>query len=131
MFRVHQDETKREEFLLDLDEIVRLGARRMLAEALEAEVQDYIEAARGQQDEQRHALVVRNGHARERQILCGAGSVTLKAPRVNDKRVDEDGNRQRFKSDPPSLHAPLAEGNGGVAAPVPARSLQRGLRARP
>ena len=98
MFRVHQDETKREEFLLDLDEIVRLGARRMLAEALEAEVQDYIEAARGQQDEQGHALVVRNGHARERQILCGAGSVTLKAPRVNDKRVDEDGNRQRFKS---------------------------------
>jgi transposase-like protein len=98
MFRVHQDETKREEFLLDLDEIVRRGARRMLAEALEAEVADYIEAARGQQDEQRHALVVRNGHARERQILCGAGSVSLKAPRVNDKRVDEDGNRQRFKS---------------------------------
>jgi transposase-like protein len=98
MFRVHQDETKREEFLLDLDEIVRRGARRMLAEALEAEVQDYIEAARGQQDEQGRALVVRNGHAREREVLCGAGSVSLKAPRVNDKRVDENGNRHGFKS---------------------------------
>ncbi|MBA3388726.1 MAG: IS256 family transposase [Rubrobacter sp.] len=98
MHRLHQNEESREELTLDLDEIARAGARRMLAEALEAEVEDYIEAARGQQDEQRHALVVRNGHARERQILCGAGSVTLKAPRVNDKRVDEDGNRQRFKS---------------------------------
>ena len=98
MQRLHHDEQLREELALDLDEIARRGARRMLAEALEAEVADYIEAARGQQDEQRHALVVRNGHARERQILCGAGSVTLKAPRVNDKRVDEDGNRQRFKS---------------------------------
>jgi transposase-like protein len=98
MQRLHHDEQLREELALDLDEIARRGARRMLAEALEAEVADYIEAARGQQDEQRHALVVRNGHARERQILCGAGSVTLKAPRVNDKRVDEYGNRQRFKS---------------------------------
>jgi len=70
----------------------------MLAEALEAEVQDYLQAARGERGEDGRALVVRNGHARERQILCGAGSVEVRAPRVNDKRVDEDGNRQRFKS---------------------------------
>ncbi len=70
----------------------------MLAEALEAEVQDYLQAARGQRDENGHALVVRNGHAKEREVLCGAGSLEVKAPRVNDKRVDEDGNRQRFKS---------------------------------
>ena len=44
MHRLHQDEAKREELLLDLDEIARAGARRMLAEALEAEVQEYIEA---------------------------------------------------------------------------------------
>ena len=65
MGRVHQNEESREELTLHLDEIARAGARRMLAEALEAEVADYIEAARGQQDEQGHALVVRNGHARE------------------------------------------------------------------
>jgi len=42
--------------------------------------------------------VVRNGHANEREVLLGAGAVEVKAPRVNDKRVDEDGNRRRFKS---------------------------------
>jgi transposase-like protein len=70
----------------------------MLAQALEAEVHDYIEAARGQRDERGYALVVRNGHANEREVLLGAGAVEVKAPRVNDKRVDEDGNRRRFKS---------------------------------
>jgi transposase-like protein len=98
MRRLHQNGESREELTLDLDEIARAGARRMLAEALEAEVQDYLQAARGERGEDGRALVVRNGHARERQILCGAGSVEVRAPRVNDKRVDEDGNRQRFKS---------------------------------
>jgi putative transposase len=98
MHRVHQDEKLREELMLDLDEIARQGARRMLAKALEAEVEFYIEAARGERDERGHALVVRNGYAKEREILLGAGAVEVKAPRVNDRRVDEDGNRQRFKS---------------------------------
>jgi putative transposase len=99
MERIHQVEDDREElFLLDLDEIARRGARRMLAEALEAEVADYIEAAREERDEQGRALVVRNGYANEREVLCGAGAVEVKAPRVNDRRVDENGNRQRFSS---------------------------------
>lgn len=98
MRRLHQNEESREELTLDLDELARQGARRMLAEALEAEVQDYLEAARGQRDEHGRALVVRNGHANEREVLLGAGSVEVRAPRVNDKRVDEDGNRHRFKS---------------------------------
>ena len=42
MFRVHQDDEAREELALDLDEIARQGARRMLAQALEAEVDAYI-----------------------------------------------------------------------------------------
>ena len=98
MRRLHQNEESREELTLDLDELARQGARRMLAEALEAEVQDYLEAARSQRDEHGRALVVRNGHANEREVLLGAGSVEVRAPRVNDKRVDEDGNRHRFKS---------------------------------
>lgn len=69
MHRVHQDEKLREELMLDLDEIARQGARRMLAKALEAEVEFYIEAARGERDESGHALLVRNGSAREREIL--------------------------------------------------------------
>ena len=98
MHRLHQDEQGREQELLGLDEIARAGARRMLAEALEAEVQDYLEAARGERDEHGHALVVRNGHADERKVLCGAGAMEVRAPRVNDKRVDENGSRHRFKS---------------------------------
>jgi putative transposase len=84
--------------MLDLDEIARHGARKMLAQALEVEVKTYIEAAREQRDEHGRALVVRNGRAREREILCGAGAVEVRAPRVNDRRVDEHGERRRFKS---------------------------------
>jgi putative transposase len=102
MQRIHQvegdREGEREELLLDLDEIARHGARRMLAEALEAEVQDYLEAATGERDEQGRALVVRNGYAREREVLLGAGPVEVRTPRVNDKRMEEDGKRKRFKS---------------------------------
>jgi len=98
MRSIHHDENDCQGLSFDLDEIARAGARRMLAEALEAEVEEYIEAARGERGEDGRALVVRNGHAGKRQILCGAGSVTVKAPRVNDRRVDEDGNRHRFKS---------------------------------
>jgi putative transposase len=98
MDRIHQVEGDREELLLDLDEIARAGARKMLAEALEAEVQDYLQAAKGERDGHGRALVVRNGYAREREVLCGAGAVEVRAPRVNDKRVKEDGERRRFKS---------------------------------
>ena len=48
------------------------------------------------------ALVVRNGYARGREVLLGAGSVAVRAPRVNDKRVDENGDRF---SDPTPIHA--------------------------
>ena len=98
MFRVHQDQTAREELTLDLDELARQGARKMLAQALEAEVEAYLDAARDQRDERGHALVVRNGRGRERKILLGAGAVEVRAPRVNDKRMDEAGNRKRFES---------------------------------
>jgi hypothetical protein len=50
MHRVHQDEKAREELMLDLDEIARAGARRMLAQALEAEVEAYLDAAKDQRD---------------------------------------------------------------------------------
>jgi putative transposase len=98
MERIHQLEGDREELLLDLDEIARAGARKMLAQALEAEVEDYLQAAKAERDGHGHALVVRNGYATEREVLCGAGSVEVRAPRVNDPRVDDDGQRRRFKS---------------------------------
>ena len=67
-----------------LDEIVRDGARQMLAAALRAEVAAYIEAHAGELDENGHRLVVRNGYHREREVLTAAGAVSVTAPRVND-----------------------------------------------
>ena len=82
-----------------LDELVREGARRMLAAALEAEVAAYVDAHRGEVDEHGRRLVVRNGHAQARQVMTAAGAVEVVAPRVNDKRVDEvTGERVRFSS---------------------------------
>ena len=82
-----------------LDEIVRDGARQMLAAALQAEVAAYIEAHADQVDERGRRLVVRNGSHEPREITTAAGAVPVTAPRVNDKRIDEvTGERQRFSS---------------------------------
>jgi putative transposase len=82
-----------------IDEIVREGARRMLAAALEAEVNAYLAELADQRDEHGRRLVVRNGHYVERTMTTSAGPVRVKAPRVNDKRVDEvTGERKRFAS---------------------------------
>ncbi len=82
-----------------LDEIVRDGARRMLAAALEAEVAAYIESHADQLDENGHRLVVRNGHHEPREVTTAAGAIPVHAPRVNDKRVEEaTGERKRFAS---------------------------------
>jgi putative transposase len=82
-----------------IDEIVREGARRMLAAALEAEVAAYVAAHVSELDERGRRLVVRNGHAEPRQVLTSAGAVAVRAPRVNDKRVDDaTGERRRFSS---------------------------------
>ncbi|MFI0141829.1 IS256 family transposase [Streptomyces luteogriseus] len=82
-----------------IDEIVREGARRMLAAALEAEVNAYIAELADQRDVTGHRLVVRNGYHQPRTVTTAAGAVEVKAPRVNDKRVDEaTGERRRFSS---------------------------------
>ena len=82
-----------------IDEIVRDGARRMLAEALQAEVDAYIARFTAERDENGHRLVVRNGSHQPREVLTSAGAVEVTAPRVNDRRTDPDtGERQRFSS---------------------------------
>jgi transposase-like protein len=82
-----------------IDDIVREGARRMLAEALQAEVEEHIARFAAERDERGHRLVVRNGHHEPREVLTSAGAVQVQAPRVNDRRVDPDtGERQRFTS---------------------------------
>ncbi|MFL6143548.1 MAG: IS256 family transposase [Labedaea sp.] len=82
-----------------IDQIVRDGARRMLAEALRAEVDAYVAAFADERDEHGRRLVVRNGYHQQREMLTSAGAVEVTAPRINDRRVDPDtGERKRFAS---------------------------------
>jgi putative transposase len=82
-----------------LDELVAEGARRMLAVALEAEVDDCLMSLAHERDERGRRLVVRNGHAETRSVVTGAGPIEVRAPRVDDRRVDEvTGKRCRFRS---------------------------------
>ena len=82
-----------------MDELVRDGARQMLTAALQAEVAAYIEQFADVLDEDGHRMVVRNGYHLQRDVVTGAGAVTVTAPRVNDKRINpESGERHRFSS---------------------------------
>jgi transposase-like protein len=82
-----------------IDELVREGARRMLAEALQAEVEAYIARHAGERDEGGRRLVVRNGSHQPREVVTSAGAVEVVAPRVNDRRTDpHTGERCRFSS---------------------------------
>jgi len=82
-----------------LDEIVRDGARQMLAAALQAEVVAYVEAFADEVDAEGRRLVVRNGYHQPREVSTAAGAVPVRQPRVNDKRTQEaTGERTRFAS---------------------------------
>jgi len=99
MLRVLTDDDARAEMHAGLDEIVREGARRMLAAALEAEVDGYVAAFADERDENGRRLVTRNGHAEPRTITTAAGGIEIEAPRVDDRRVDEaTGEGCGFKS---------------------------------
>jgi Transposase, Mutator family len=82
-----------------IDQIVRDGARQMLAAALQAEVAAYIGQFAGLRAEDGRRMVVRNGTAGPRTVLTSAGAVQVTAPRVNDTRADPaTGERKRFSS---------------------------------
>ena len=117
MLRIVPDEAGRQEFALALDEICRRGAQRMLAVALEAEVEAYVDHHREARDDRGHALVVRNGSASGRTVVAGAGAIAVTAPRVNDRRVDPaTGERSRFRS---SILPPYARRSPKVAEVLP------------
>lgn len=117
MLRVAPEDDARQEFALTLDEICRRGAERMLAIALEAEVDAYVERHRDARDHRGHALVVRNGHARPRAVVAGAGAIGVKAPRVDDRRVDPTtSERRRFGS---AILPPYARRSPKVAEVLP------------
>jgi putative transposase len=91
MLKLTTDDTEGQtpEITQSLDELARQGARRMIAAALEAEVEQYVASLRHLRDENGHALVVRNGKSHhERTVHMGAGSVKIQAPRVDDRRAE-------------------------------------------
>ena len=70
----------------------------MLAMTIENEVDEYLDRLACVRDDQGHQLVVRNGHLPARTIQTGIGPVGVRQPRVNDRRIDENGQRTRFSS---------------------------------
>ena len=78
-----------------LEELARKGARQLLAQAMEAEVAEFVEKHSGSTDEEGRRLVVRNGHLPERELVTGIGPLRVRQPRVDDRGLDQE---QRFSS---------------------------------
>jgi putative transposase len=76
--------------------ILRHGAQRMLAQAIDAEVAEWIESHRELRNEAGHRQVVRNGRLPKRTILSGVGAIEVEQPRVLDRRPD--GEAESFSS---------------------------------
>ncbi len=79
-----------------LTEVLRLGAQKLLAQAIETEVADWIDQHQHLQDHANHRQVVRNGHLPARTISTGVGPVEVKQPRVHDRRLA--GEAEKFTS---------------------------------
>ena len=86
-----------------LTEILRRGAQRMLAEAIAAEVTEWIEAHAHVRDERGRRRVIRNGHQPKRGILTGLGPIQVRQPRVRDRRPPCERERFSSKILPPYL----------------------------
>jgi putative transposase len=80
-----------------LDQLVRRGAQQMLQQAIEAEVQEFLNQHQERRDENGKRLVVRNGHKPSRKIVTGAGALEVQQPRVRDNSPATD-QRVQFSS---------------------------------
>src|SRR3954464_15965202 len=84
---------------ITLDDFAREGARRMIAAALEAEVDVYVASFVDELDEDGKRLVCRNGRGQRRKVTVGSGTLLILSPRVNDRRVESPSfERPRFSS---------------------------------
>jgi len=80
-----------------LTEVLRNGARALLAQAVEAEVSGFLDKNAGLKTEDGRARVVRHGHLPEREVMTGIGPVPVKQPRVRDRGAPaDDPGRIRF-----------------------------------
>jgi len=93
VFRLTQPGT----FSDPLTEVLRIGARALLGQAVEAEVTALLSSHAGKLTDDGRQRLVRHGHLPEREIMTGIGAVAVRCPRVRD-RVGEGGERIRFSS---------------------------------
>ena len=96
----------------ELTELIRQGARRLIAEGLEAEVGELLAALSARRDAAGRAAVVRNGYQPERAIQTGIGPVTVKVPKVRSR----DGKPVSFRS---ALVPPYVRKSASLEAALP------------
>ena len=82
-----------------LEKILQEGARRLLQKAIESEVESFIENYKSETDENGHRLAVRNGYHKDRTIITSMGPITVKKPRVDDRKLRERYPDIKFNSD--------------------------------
>lgn len=102
---VAEDARETEGFRMELDEVLRHGAQRMLQAIVDEEVREFVDRHQDQRDDNGRRFVVRNGHLPSRKIQTGQGPVEVKQPRVRDRRGAGSEEAVRFTSQvlPPYL----------------------------
>lgn len=83
-----------ESFSDALSELIRTGARQMIAQAVEAELVEFLEHYRSLRDEQGRQAVVRNGYLPQRTVMSGVGEVQIQVPKIRDR----NGSGIKFNS---------------------------------
>jgi transposase-like protein len=96
----------------ELTELIREGARKLIAEGLEAEVGELLATLSARRDAAGRAAVVRNGYQPERGIQTGIGPVTVKVPKVRSR----DGKPVSFRS---ALVPPYVRKSASLQAALP------------
>jgi transposase-like protein len=88
-----------------ITEILRNGAKKLLAEALEAEIESFLSQYADLKDDQGRMRVTRNGYLPGREVQTGIGPLPVKAPRIRDHQPEDESDRIRFSSSilPPYL----------------------------
>src|SRR5881398_2834803 len=103
------------EFSDPLTEVLREGARALLAQAVEAEVAAFLAGHANRQTEDGRQRLVRHGHRPERKIMTGLGPVPVRAPRIRD-RTGAGASRIRFTS---AILPPYARRSKSLAVLIP------------
>ncbi len=100
-----------------LTQVLRNGARTLLAQAVEAEVAEFLAKHAGLKTQDGRARVVRHGHLPEREVMTGIGPVAVRQPRVRDREANaENVERIRFT---PAILPPYARRSRSLEVLIP------------